>query len=96
MSSTVSGIITTVAGSKRYLDGSVEDGVAATSTRIPSPQGLSFDKDGNLYIATYGHNKIFIVTASSGIITTAAETGVGAYGGDGGQAISAMLNGPRG
>ena len=95
-SSAVCGIITTVAGYKTALDGSVEDGVAATSRRISNPWGLAFDKDGNLYIAAYGDNKIWKVTANSGIITTAAGTGVRGYGGDGGQATSAMLNEPSG
>ena len=71
-SSTVSGIIATVAGYKRLYAGSVEDGVAATSRRISHPSGLSFDKDGDLYIAAYSDDKIFKVTTSSGIITTAA------------------------
>ena len=57
-SSAVSGIITTVAGSKIYLEGSVEDGVAATSKKISNPWGLSFDKDGNLYIADSSDKKI--------------------------------------
>ena len=95
-SSTVSGIVTTVAGYKRLYDGSVEDGVAATSRRILSPEGLPLDIDGNLYIAATGDNKILKVTTSTGIITTAAGTGVGGYGGDGGKATSAMLDGPAG
>ena len=95
-SSTVSGIITTVAGYKEYMEGSVVDGVAATSEKISFPWGLSFDKDGNLYITAHSDSKIFKVTASSGIITTAAGTGVAGYGGDGGQATSAMLYGPSG
>ena len=96
MSTTVSGIITTLAGYKILFGGSVEDGVAATSKRILTPWGLSFDKDSNLYFAAFSEDKIFKFTASSGIITTAAGTGVGGYGGDGGQATSAMLNGPTG
>ena len=57
-SSTVSGIITTVAGYKRISAGSISDRIAATSRRISNPGGLSFDKDGNLYIADSGFNKI--------------------------------------
>ena len=78
------------------MEGSVVDGVAATSEKISFPWGLSFDKDGNLYITAHSDSKIFKVTASSGIITTAAGTGVAGYGGDGGQATSAMLYGPSG
>ena len=95
-SSTSPGIITTVAGDPF---GSVTDGVAATSKRIKSAEGLAFDKEGNFYIAAPYDNRIYKVTASSGIITTVAGTGdgsVGSYGGDGGKATSAMLNGPKG
>ena len=92
-SSTSPGIITTVAGD---IGGSVMDGVAATSRKILSPQGVAFDNVGNLYIAARGDNKIYKVTASSGIITTVAGTGVGGYDSDGGEATSAMLRGPKG
>ena len=95
-SSTSPGIITTVAGVNYVFSGSATDGVAATSKKISSPQGVAFDKDGNFYIAASGDHKIFKVTASSGIITSAAGTGVKGYGGDGGQATSAMLYEPMG
>ena len=94
-SSTSPGIITTVAGTK-VAGGIVTDGVAATSKRINSPEGLAFDKEGNFYIAASGVHKIYKVTASSGIINTVAGTGDRGYGGDGGQATSAMLYGPEG
>ena len=89
-SSTSPGIITTVAGG-----GSETNGVAATSRIIDSPQDLAFDKEGNFYIAAYYDHRIYKVTAS-GIITTVAGTGSQSYGGDGGQATSAILNCPAG
>ena len=94
-SSTSSGIITTVAGNKLYT-GSVKDGIAATSGFILAPQGIALDNVGNFYFAASGDNKIYKVTAGSGVITTVAGTGAGSYGGNGGQATSAMLFGPMG
>ena len=94
--STSSNAITTVAGYKVNWGGSEMDGIIATGKKLSSPQGIAFDKEGNFYIATSDDNKIYKVTESSGIITTVAGTGDGSYGGDGGQATSAMLNGPKG
>ncbi len=51
----------------------------------------------NVYIADTGNNCIRKLTVSTGIITTIAGSSTsGAYGGDGGAATSASLNGPIG
>ena len=94
--STSSGIISTVAGSKINGGGSVADGVAATSKQLLSPDGLALSTENNLFIAGTNDNKIWKVTASSGLITTIAGTGVAGFSGDKGQATSSMLSGPRG
>ena len=93
--STSSGIISTVAGYKINGEGSVADGVAATSKQLLSPDGLALSTENNLFIAGTNDNKIWKVTASSGLITTIAGTGVGSFSGDGGQATSSTLSGPR-
>ena len=88
------GIITTVAGNGTA--GYTLDGVAATTTRLNYPVGVSLDTNGDIYIAdTYNH-RIRKVTVSTGIITTVAGTGVEGSSGDGGLAISARLNLPGG
>jgi sugar lactone lactonase YvrE len=89
------GIITTVAGNG--TNGALGDGGLATSASINS-QGstLGFDSAGNLYFADTLNNRIREVKASTGIITTIAGTGIGAYYGDGGAATSAMVNAPEG
>jgi len=46
------------------------DTSAALAARLASPQQLSFDANGNGYIADTGNNRIRMVSASSGIITT--------------------------
>ena len=59
------------------------------------PQGLALDAANNLYIADFGHHRVRKVTPA-GIITTVAGSGSFGFSGDGGQATSALLNGPNG
>jgi sugar lactone lactonase YvrE len=78
------------------------DGGPATSAGLFGPSGLTFDSQGNLYFADGGNNVVRKIAASTGIITTVAGNGYGAdggydsggYGGDGGPATQAELNGP--
>jgi hypothetical protein len=91
-SSPSSGILSTVAGYKTRNEGSVADGVPATSKRLYEPKGLAVDKDGNFFFADF--HKILKVTASSGIITKVVGTGENGYSGDGGQATTANLYTP--
>ena len=71
------------------------DNCAATSAQLNSPQGVSKDSSGNVYIGDSYNHKIRRVT-STGIITTFAGTGEGGYSGDGGKATSAQLHYPSG
>ena len=86
------GIINTVAGNGTCAYGG--DGGAATSASINGPGGPCIDAIGNIYIPDYSNNAIRKVTASTGIITTIAGTGVAGYSGDGGYPTSAQLNAP--
>ena len=54
------------------------DGGPATSATLASPQGLSFDSSGNLYIADVGDARIRMVSAASGKITSVAGGGTAA------------------
>jgi hypothetical protein len=85
------GIITTVAGGGSVLG----DGGPATAAQLSGPGGLVVDSSGNLYICDSLHNRVRMVTLS-GTISTIAGNGTKGYGGDGGQATSAMLNVPLG
>jgi len=93
------GIITTVVGSG--AQGNSGDGGPALQAALNSPQGITVDPAGNLYIAdTYNH-RIRKVDAVTGIIATVAGNGymdpitaAGGYSGDGGPAASAELNFP--
>ena len=88
-----SGVITTVAGSGTY--GFSGDGAAATDAELSTATGVAVDASGNLYIVDQGNQRIRKVNAS-GIISTVAGNGTGAYSGDGGQATAASLFNPYG
>lgn len=92
------GIISTVAGFRTLIGGSNADGIAATSATFVLPAGLVLDKEGSLYIAVTGENRIRKVAASTGLITTVAGQYdvAGGYDGEGYQATSTRLNDPTG
>ena len=87
------GIISTVAGSGSYL-GFSGDGGLATSALLSSPRSIAVDASGNIYITENRHMRM--VTKSTGVISTVADTESASYGGENGQVISAMMNYPFG
>jgi sugar lactone lactonase YvrE len=102
---TADGTITTVAGSGVFapsLPLDVGDGGPATQAVVSQPYGLAVDDRGNLFISSPTMNRIRKVT-SSGIITTVAGSGDEAgssdpplFSGDGGPAVNARLDAPKG
>jgi len=88
------GIITTFAGV--LTGGYTGDGGPATSAELGTSTDVALDLANNIYIADYGNNVIRKVTASTGIITTVAGTGVAGYNGDNIMATAAALHGPTG
>ena len=87
------GIISTVAGNVMLGAGYSGDGGPATKAQLNYPAGLTFDSDGNIYVADQRNNVIRIIN-TSGTITTFAGDGTGSYDGDGGPAVLAGLNQP--
>jgi RHS repeat-associated protein len=84
-------VITTVAGGG--LTNNLGDGGPATQASFLS-YGVAVGPDGSLYIADSDNDRIRRVDPN-GIITTVAGSGdVGGFGGDGGPATQAQLNGP--
>jgi hypothetical protein len=86
-------IITTFAGNGQ-TSGSGGDGGPATSAVVYGPIGLAVDRFNNLYIAENSGNRIRVVNATTGIISTVAGTGQPGFYGDGALATSAKLSGP--
>ena len=73
----------------------VEDGIAAISAALYSPSAVAADSKGNLYVADRWNNRIRRIDRS-GTITTFAGRGDKGFGGDGGPAAEALLDGPTG
>jgi len=82
------GVVNTIAG------GFIGDGSPATAAAMVQPQGIAFDKAGNLFVVEFGGHRIRKVD-TAGKITTVAGTGVSGYSGDGGLATSAQLYFPQ-
>ena len=87
------GTITAFAGTGAF--GFSGDGGPATSARLNEPHGVAVDRQGNVYIADEGNNRVRKVSPG-GTITTIAGTGTGGCAGDGGKATSAQLSFPAG
>ncbi|MDH6623578.1 sugar lactone lactonase YvrE [Streptomyces sp. LBL] len=90
---TTDGKISTVAGTGTA--GADGDGGPAVSAQLNGPRGVAVDSTGNLYIADGDNHRVRKV-AVDGEISTVAGTGSEDFGGDGGLAIAAQLNNPRG
>jgi DNA-binding beta-propeller fold protein YncE len=89
----LSGVITTVAGSgvKGHFPG--EEGGSALSARFGDGFRITVDQPGNLLVVDPGSHRVLKVT-SSGMIGTVAGNGTPGYSGDGGPAASAQLQYP--
>ncbi|TGG89401.1 hypothetical protein E4656_19895 [Natronospirillum operosum] len=85
------GIIETVAGNGN--SGFSGDGGLATDANLGSPQGLTLDSAGNLYVASQQRIRRI---SPSGIIETVVGTGSPGFSGDGGPAQEAELRSPSG
>lgn len=103
MINAATGVITTVAGNGTVCGAktdSVGDACLATQATLNTPEGVTLDAGGNLYIADTFDHRIRKVNAASGVITTIAGSGftnpdgTGGYNGDGIAAGAAELNYP--
>lgn len=56
------------------------------------PQGIALDSSGNLYVSAIGNGIVLEVQVPSGVAITKAGNGGQGFGGDGGLAVSALLN----
>jgi hypothetical protein len=90
----LTGVITTVAGNG--VGGFSGDGGPATASALWNPSGVAIDGAGNLLIVDQFNNRIRLVNAQTGIITTVAGTGVAGFNGDNLTATAAQLWNPSG
>ena len=86
------GLITTVAGIGSPGNG---DGGPATSAVFTSIGGVAFDAAGTLYVTDGHRNRVRKITRD-GIVQLVAGAGDSGFAGDGGPAVSALLNFPQG
>lgn len=86
-------IITTVAGSGTYYDDRGDDG-PATDARLGFAFGIAAGRDGTIYIADTGNNRVRKIT-TSGRIEAVAGTGQPGYWGDNGPALQAEFLAPE-
>jgi sugar lactone lactonase YvrE len=94
MVSVATGMITTVAGNgTRGYNG---DNIAATSAELNQPYSVLADAAGNVYIPDELNQRVRMVTAATGVITTVAGTGTLGYNGDNIAATAAELSDPEG
>ena len=89
----VSGKISTFAGLGPNNGGYNGDSIPATTAALNAPRNIGTGLDGTIYIADRDNNRVRKVD-STGTISTVAGTGTRGFGGDGGDAKSAMLYEP--
>ena len=89
----LTGVITTVAGSSDTY-GFSGDGGPAVDARLSLPEGVVVARNGDVYIADTGNNRVRKVDAKTHVITTVAGVGAAGFAGDGGPAEKAKLDGP--
>ncbi len=90
---TPAGALTLVAGAVGS-GGFIGDGQPALQTVLSVPVEVTLDPAGDLYISET--HRVRCVTAATGIINTVAGNGAFGFAGDGGSALSAVLNSPAG
>ncbi|MEY2423459.1 MAG: trimeric autotransporter adhesin [Acidimicrobiaceae bacterium] len=88
------GVVVAVAGTPG-VSGFSGDGGAATNATLGFLSGVAADGQGNIFVADW-NNRVRKIAASTGVITTIAGNGTAGFGGDGGEARSAMFNRPSG
>jgi|SRR5215469_58962 len=84
---------TSIAGNGRK--GYTGDGGPALDASLAAPHELVFDSQGDLYFAERDNHVIRKIDMHSGVISTAAGTGVAGFSGDGGPATKAQLRQPH-
>jgi sugar lactone lactonase YvrE len=88
------GIITTVAGTG--TPGPTPDEGPIEGTPLNGPRSVDTDPAGNIYLVLREGNAVFRLDVAGGRLKRVAGTGASGYSGDGGSALAATFNGPKG
>jgi streptogramin lyase len=72
------------------------DGAPIPGTPLSGPRALDFDAVGNLWLALREGNMVLRLDLANGVVHHVAGTGQKGFGGNGGPAKEATLNGPKG
>jgi DNA-binding beta-propeller fold protein YncE len=88
------GLISTFAGTGEQT--AISDGAAIQGTPLNGPRALSFDKDGNLWLALREGNAVYKLDMRKQTLHHVAGTGKQGFTGNGGPAKQATLSGPKG
>ncbi|MCX7005676.1 MAG: hypothetical protein NTY53_00175 [Kiritimatiellaeota bacterium] len=86
------GILTTIAGTGQKLP--LGDGGPALQATLHQPHEIRFDRNGDLFIADTGNQRVRKIDFKTGLITTVAGCGKGGFSGDGGPATNATFKSP--
>jgi DNA-binding beta-propeller fold protein YncE len=89
-----SGIITTFAGTGER--GATPDDAPLEGVALNGPRSLDVDPDGRVYLVLREGNAVFRIDSKTSRIARVAGTGVTGFTGDGGPALQATFNGPKG
>ncbi|HSU67120.1 MAG TPA: SMP-30/gluconolactonase/LRE family protein [Tepidisphaeraceae bacterium] len=88
------GIVTTFAGTGEKKP--TPDGAPIAGTPLNGPRAIDFDPAGNLWVALREGNAVYKIDPKTKTIRHMAGTGKKGFTGNGGPALNATLNGPKG
>ena len=91
--------VSTIAGGGRATSYGIISGTTDSSgelSKFKSPNGITIDSAGNLYVADSGNNKIRKITFSGTSVTVSTVAGAGTIGSTNGSATTALFNNPKG
>ena len=88
------GIIDTFAGTGEK--GPTPNGAPLAGTPLSGPRAIDFDARGQMFLALREGNAVFRIDLRAGKLLHLGGTGQSGYSGDGGPALRARFNGPKG
>src|SRR5262249_55226723 len=88
------GLITTIAGTG--VAGTAGIGGNSVNAQLTRPTSIAVDPSSNIYIADTENNRVVRIDGATSTLRLVAGTGAAASTGDGGPAVQASLNDPRG